>query len=209
MRKTAALPPHGPLLQPHLVLSHSMLIPTILSYYQQFLSVTTKSPWLAPQPVGVWNIHISPLSSGIPHQGTWEHFGPSICKRGWKCCCPPWRGDTWCTFTHCANDITTGRFECWRFCRAQFQKSNSHLVLCNVGKAGWRQSVSKVSYAVSGSRGRVLGLYPTSSFLSLKLVQGTVSSHWKRQLGKTHGLKPQMVKFPHFFKWLRSLTCLT
>lgn len=64
-------------------LSYGMLIPTILGfYYQQFLFVTTKSPWLAARLVGVWNIHISPLSSGIPQQGMWEHFSPSICKQG-------------------------------------------------------------------------------------------------------------------------------
>lgn len=48
-RKGAVLPLHGPLLQPHLVLSPSMLIPTILGYYQQFLSVATKNPWLHSQ----------------------------------------------------------------------------------------------------------------------------------------------------------------
>lgn len=38
------------LLQPKLVLFHSVLISIVLGYYQQFSSVFINSPWLAPQP---------------------------------------------------------------------------------------------------------------------------------------------------------------
>lgn len=71
-KKKRCLVSAGPLLQPKVVLSHVSINTTILGYCQQFLSVTTQSPWLAPQPVGVWNIHISPLSYGAPQRGAWN-----------------------------------------------------------------------------------------------------------------------------------------
>lgn len=45
-------------------------------YYQQFLSVIAKNPWLAAQPSGyrVWDRHTSPLSSGILQGGTAQRW---------------------------------------------------------------------------------------------------------------------------------------
>lgn len=60
-RKVLLLLPHSPLLQPHPVLSHNMLLP-------QSLAVITNNPWSASglsSCLSVWNMHISPLSSGL------------------------------------------------------------------------------------------------------------------------------------------------
>lgn len=56
----------GSLLQPNPVLPHSVLIPMVPSYYQQFFCAIASSSWLAPQLLGirVWDMHMGPLFSG-------------------------------------------------------------------------------------------------------------------------------------------------
>lgn len=54
-QKSTALPPYGPFLQPHSVLAHlhSMFLPAVLGWSHDYLVV------------GVWDMPISPLSSGL------------------------------------------------------------------------------------------------------------------------------------------------
>lgn len=55
--------------------SHILLF-LMACYYQQFLSVIANNPWLAAQPSGyrVWDMHTSPLSSGILQGGTAQRW---------------------------------------------------------------------------------------------------------------------------------------
>lgn len=73
-QKIATLPPHGPLLQPHPVTSHGMLLPRILGWPHSDLAIR------------VWDIDISPLSSGLLllYFHSTEASLASVRKGGWN-----------------------------------------------------------------------------------------------------------------------------
>lgn len=129
-QKSATPSPHGPLLQPHLVLSYSMLLTPVLGYYQQTLVIAC-NPWLAPQPSRHQCLrHISPLSFGILYPYSWNS-----CKSSAQTDKPhskpglPWWGENFelvCTYfpwkcrTACREEPGLGRaekiFSFWKLC---------------------------------------------------------------------------------------------
>lgn len=200
--KRAALPLHGPLLQPHFVLPHgqqSLVIPS-----SSCLSPPRALGWLHSQCVfGTYTL--VPYLLGFHSRVHGNSSAPALTNEAKN-------------FVPCHEKVIADVFSpTVQMLLPQAGLSVEGFVeLCSRKviliwyfilweRLGGGRVSAKFPVLYRALEERMLGFYPTSSFLSLQLVQGTASSHWKRVLGKAHGLKPQMVKFSHFLNGLKVL----